>query len=180
MNKDKQFRIVTVNRNENRYMSQFLKRGVPNIKFTICLEYPDIDYKKNRSLVNSARSLEHYYATMKNTSAEDVKKDIEKYLKGTVINCMGYRHPLHYMISTLVDADYYYAEYPYYYNSSTWCKHVKKRYYEKFADIDTSEVRARWNFILNQVYKNQIKTFWFFQPYYKNHNKEMLFCRPDL
>jgi hypothetical protein len=175
-----QFKIITLCKNEKDNKTEMVANAYPHIT-NVFLDLPDIPWsKEHREEINGYSSLEAYYEAKHGISVKQIREMIKPHLEGTTMNCMGYRHPFHNLISNAIETDYYYAEYPYFHNRKSWCVHIKSPEYTLSKELDVSKVKSEWNYILNFVYKNQIKTFWFFRPYYKNHDKEALYIKKEI
>jgi hypothetical protein len=115
---------------------------------------------------------------------EELVDTIKNHSNGVVIGPMGFRHPDHNFISRLGVAQYFYREYPYYWNRS---ESYDKRLYEynvlRLADryeMGLEMSTFKWNTV-SSVYKDVMGTFnpRFMRPYFRNVRSEEIYEEVD-
>ena len=115
---------------------------------------------------------------------DELAESIKNYSAGLVIGPMGFRHPDHNFLSRIEVAQYFYREYPYYWNRS---ESYDKRLYEynvmRLVDryeMDLEMSVFKWNTV-SGVYKDVMGTFnpRFMRPYFRNVRSEEIYEAVD-
>jgi hypothetical protein len=124
------------------------------------------------------------FAIVNKTTPWELRDKVIGLCEGLAIGPMGFRHPDHNFLSRLEVAQYFYREYPYYWNRS---ESFDKRLYEynvlRLADryeMDLEMSTFKWNTV-SSVYKDVMGTFnpRFMRPYFRNVRSEEIYTAVD-
>jgi hypothetical protein len=155
-----------------------IKFQVVDLNLTMIMRGGSPEERKRQSIY--VKDFFTQFAIVNRMTPDELRKKVLGLCEGLVIGPMGFRHPDHNLLSRLEVAQYFYREYPYYWNRS---ESFDRRLYEynvlQLADryeMDSEMATFKWNTV-SSIYKDVMGTFnpRFMRPYFRNVRSEEIY-----
>ncbi len=152
------------------------------LDFNLVMIMPGGNGEQRKLYSAQAQDLFSEFEKMNGMTVEVLRNRVIECMEGVVLAPMGFKHPDHNFLSNLEVSDYFYREYPYYWNrGESYDRRLYK--YNVFAladrfEMDPELTKLKWD-TLSMTYRDVMGTFnpRFMRPYFRNVRSEEVYVK---